>query len=74
LYCIDYEYAVLKLESGALWRVLRKQPEKKKKCYLGFSGNVFEDDVAWLFETYANPTLPIASCSVRISRLAFAAA
>lgn len=54
LYCLDYEYAVAKLESGALWRVLRKLPEKKKEAYLGFWGNVFEDYVAWLFETYSN--------------------
>ena len=54
LYCLDYEYAVSKLESGALWRVLRKVPEKKKGAYLGFWGNVFEDYIAWLFEIYSN--------------------
>ncbi len=54
LYCLDYEYAVSKLESGALWRVLRKIPEKKKGAYLGFWGNVFEDYIAWLFECYSN--------------------
>lgn len=54
LYCLDYEYAVAKLESGALWRVLRRLPEKKKEAYLGFWGNVFEDYVAWLFESYSN--------------------
>lgn len=54
LYCLDYEYAVSKLESGALWRVLRRLPEKKKGAYLGFWGNVFEDYVAWLFEIYSN--------------------
>ena len=54
LYCLDYEYAVAKLESGALWRVLRALPEKKKVAYLGFWGNVFEDYIAWLFESYSN--------------------
>ncbi len=54
LYCLDYEYAVAKLESGALWRVLRKLPEQKKGAYLGFWGNVFEDYIAWLFESYSN--------------------
>src|SRR5260370_1769533 len=53
--CLDYEYAVSKLESGALWRVLREVPEKKKGAYLGFWGNVFEDYVAWLFEIYSTP-------------------
>jgi hypothetical protein len=54
LYCLDYEYAVSKLESGGLWRVLRRLPEKKKGAYLGFWGNVFEDYIAWLFEVYSN--------------------
>lgn len=57
LYCLDYEYAVSKLESGALWRVLNNLDAKKKEPYLGFWGNVFEDYVAWLFETYADPSL-----------------
>jgi hypothetical protein len=57
LYCLDYEYAVGKLESGALWRVLRALDEKQREPYLSFWGNVFEDYVAWLFEIYANATL-----------------
>jgi hypothetical protein len=57
LYCLDYEYAVGKLESGALWRVLRALDEKQREPYLSFLGNVFEDYVAWLFEIYANATL-----------------
>ena len=57
LYCLDYEYAVSKFESGALWRVLRKVSEKKKGAYLGFWGNVFEDYIAWLFEIYSNAQL-----------------
>jgi len=59
LYCLDYEYAVSKLESGALWRVLRKVSEKKKGAYLGFWGNVFEDYIAWLFEIYSNTQLNV---------------
>ena len=57
LYCLDYEYAVGKLESGALWRVLRALDEKQREPYLSFWGNVFENYVAWLFETYANAAL-----------------
>lgn len=63
LYCLDYEYAVAKLESGTLWRVLRKLPEKKKEAYLGFWGNVFEDYVAWLFETYSNGQINVFHAS-----------
>ncbi len=57
LYCLDYEYAVGKLESGALWRVLKSLDSKKRMPYLGFWGNVFEGYVAWLFNTYANKGL-----------------
>jgi hypothetical protein len=53
MYCVDYEYAVAKLESGALWRVLRGLNSKERVSYLGFWGNVFERYVAWLFDTYA---------------------
>lgn len=53
LFCLDYEYAVGKLESGALWRVLKALPRDKQLPYLSFWGHVFEDYVAWLFETYA---------------------
>jgi len=53
LFCLDYEYAVGKLESGALWRVLKALPPEKQLPYLSFWGNVFEDYIAWLFETYA---------------------
>jgi hypothetical protein len=53
MYCLDYEYAVGKLESGALWRVLRRLNSNERVTYLGFWGNVFERYVAWLFDTYA---------------------
>ena len=53
LFCLDYEYAVGKLESGALWRVLKALPTEKQLPYLSFWGNVFEDYIAWLFEVYA---------------------
>jgi hypothetical protein len=57
IYCLDYEYAVTKLESGALWRVLKALDPKKRMPYLGFWGQVFECYVAWLFETYATKRL-----------------
>jgi hypothetical protein len=57
MYCLDYEYAVAKLESGALWRVLRELDSGKRVSYLGFWGNVFENYVAWLFSTYASKSL-----------------
>lgn len=53
MYCLDYEYAVSKLESGALWRVLRTLDSKERVSYLGFWGNVFERYIAWLFDVYA---------------------
>jgi hypothetical protein len=57
MYCLDYEYAVGKLESGALWRVLRGLSSSERQSYLGFWGNVFERYVAWLFDTYASKGL-----------------
>lgn len=54
LYCLDYEFAVSKLESGVLWRVLKSLDTKERDPYLSFWGNVFEDYVVWLFETYAS--------------------
>ncbi len=59
MYCLDYEYAVGKLESGALWRVLRGLNSNERVTYLGFWGNVFERYVAWLFETYASKRLNV---------------
>lgn len=54
LYCLDYDFALGKLESTALWRVLRNLPVAKQDSYLSFWGYVFEDYVAWVFETYAS--------------------
>jgi len=59
MYCLDYEYAVGKLESGALWRVLRGLSSNERVSYLGFWGNVFERYVAWLFNTYASKRLNV---------------
>ena len=57
IYCLDYEFAVAKLESGALWRVLRALDSRERVAYLGFWGNVFEEYVGWLFKTYAKESL-----------------
>jgi hypothetical protein len=54
LYCLDYDFALGKLESGALWRVLRSLPEEDQDPYLSFWGYVFEDHVAWILTTYAS--------------------
>ncbi len=56
VYDIDYEYAVAKLESGALWRVAMGMPTNQKLRYFGFWGDVFEEYVKWLFENYADKT------------------
>jgi hypothetical protein len=54
LYCLDYDFALGKLESGAVWRVLRSLPVADQNPYLSFWGYVFEDHVAWILETYAS--------------------
>jgi hypothetical protein len=54
VYDIDYEYAVAKLESGALWRVAMAMPKDRRLNYFGFWGDVFEEYVNWIFEIYAN--------------------
>jgi len=54
VYDIDDEYAVAKLESGALWRVAMSMPTNRRLSYFGFWGDVFEEYVNWIFETYAN--------------------
>jgi hypothetical protein len=59
MYCLDYEYAVAKLESGALWRVLRGLNSNERVSYLGFWGNVFERYVGWIFDTYASKRLNV---------------
>jgi hypothetical protein len=56
VYDIDYEYAVAKLESGALWRVAMSMPTNRRLSYFGFWGDVFEEYVNWIFENYANKT------------------
>ncbi len=52
LYCLDYEFAVAKLESGVIWRVRNHLDETEKSKYFSFWGNVFEEYVVWLFEEY----------------------
>lgn len=57
IFCLDYEFALGKLESGALWRVMKGLEQSKKEPYLSFWGSVFEDYVSWLFETYSSSSL-----------------
>lgn len=52
LYCLDYEFAGSKLESGVLWRIRETMDKKTRLAYFGFWGEVFEEYVAWLFENY----------------------
>jgi hypothetical protein len=56
VYNIDYEYAVGKLESGALWRVAMSMSGDRRLNYFGFWGDVFEEYVNWIFESYADKT------------------
>lgn len=57
MYMLDYEFALGKLESAVIWRVLRTFPNNKKDPWLSYWGLVFEDYVTWMFETYAEPAL-----------------
>jgi len=57
LFMLDYEYALGKLESAVVWRVLRKLSTKMKDPWLSYWGLIFEEYVTWLFETYAEPSL-----------------
>lgn len=57
MYMLDYEFALGKLESAVIWRVLRNLPSNKKDPWLGHWGLVFEEYVTWMFETYAQPAL-----------------
>jgi len=57
IFCLDYEFALGKLESGALWRVMNGLEQSQKQPYLSFWGGVFEDYVSWLFETYSSSSL-----------------
>lgn len=54
---LDYEFALGKLESAVIWRVLRTLPDNKKDPWLSYWGLVFEEYVTWMFETYADPAL-----------------
>jgi hypothetical protein len=53
-FCLDYEFALGKLESGVIYRVLDNLEPTKKDPYLSFWGPVFEDYLAWLFESYVS--------------------
>jgi hypothetical protein len=57
MYMLDYEFALGKLESAVIWRVLRSLPKDKKEPWLSYWGMVFEEYVTWMFETYAAPAL-----------------
>ena len=57
MYMLDYEFALGKLESAVIWRVLRNLPNNKKDPWLSYWGLVFEEYVSWMFETYAEPAL-----------------
>jgi hypothetical protein len=57
MYMLDYEFALGKLESAVIWRVVRNLPQNKKEPWLGYWGLVFEEYVTWMFETYAAPAL-----------------
>jgi hypothetical protein len=53
-FCLDYEFALGKLESGVIYRVLDNLEPARKDPYLSFWGPVFEDYLAWLFESYVS--------------------
>jgi len=53
-FCLDYEFALGKLESGVIYRVLDSLEPNRKDPYLSFWGPVFEDYLAWLFESYVS--------------------
>lgn len=53
-HCLDYEFGLGKLESGVIWRVRDNLEENRREPYLSFWGPVFEDYIAWLFDTYAS--------------------
>jgi len=57
MYMLDYEFALGKLESAVIWRVLRNLPDNKKEPWLSYWGLIFEEYVTWMFETYAHPAL-----------------
>ena len=54
LFCLDYEFAVNKIESAAIWGLLQEfKTDGERKAFLGYWGYVFEYYVGWLFQTYA---------------------
>ena len=53
LYCLDYEFAVTKLESGVLWRVLKPRIKTTRSLH-EFLGQRFRGLRCVLFETYAS--------------------
>jgi hypothetical protein len=53
MYMLDYEFALGKLESAVIWRVLRSLPKDKKEPWLSYWGLVFEEYLTWMFEIYA---------------------
>jgi hypothetical protein len=57
MYMLDYEFALGKLESAVIWRVLRNLPNNKKDPWLSYWGLVFEEYVTWMFETYSRREL-----------------
>jgi hypothetical protein len=57
MYMLDYEFALGKLESAVIWRVLRNLDDNRKEPWLSHWGLVFEEYVTWMFETYAHPAL-----------------
>ncbi len=57
MYMLDYEFALGKLESAVIWRVLRNLPNNKKDPWLSYWGLVFEEYLTWMFETYVQPAL-----------------
>lgn len=57
MYMLDYEFALGKLESAVVWRVLRSLPANKKEPWLSYWGLVFEEYVTWMLETYTAPAL-----------------
>jgi hypothetical protein len=59
IFCLDYEFALGKLESGVLWRVMKGLEQLQKEPYLSFWGSVFEGYVSWLFETYSSSSLNV---------------
>jgi hypothetical protein len=59
MYMLDYEFALGKLESAVIWRVLRSLPDNKKDPWLSYWGMVFEEYVTWMFATYARSALHI---------------